>query len=180
MLTTTFRPTEAVQVDTPNSISEKITPEKNVITVLISKDDKVFFNMDNGSDSSMHVRRKLLEGIAAHYQLKFTPEQITKFEGMASFGMPIKDLGAWIDASDPKEKEKMQTGIPIDSLDNQLEMWVLYARQASANAEAAIKGDGASDYKTVKKVLDVFQKVKINRFNLTTNLETVEVKLENK
>ncbi|HEY9123296.1 MAG TPA: biopolymer transporter ExbD, partial [Bacteroidales bacterium] len=37
MLTTTFRPSEAVQVDTPNSISEKTAPDKNVITIFISK-----------------------------------------------------------------------------------------------------------------------------------------------
>ena len=63
MLTTTFRPQEAVQVDTPYSISEKISPERNVITLLVSKDDKVFFNIDNGKDSAKHIRKEVLENV---------------------------------------------------------------------------------------------------------------------
>jgi biopolymer transport protein ExbD len=69
--------------------------------------------------------------------------------------------------------------MPIDSTDNQLAMWVLLSRNANQYAEAAIKGDLEADYKTVKRVLDILQDYKINKFNLTTNLEKVEVKLEN-
>lgn len=179
MLTTTFRPQEAVQVDTPNSTSEKITPEKNVITLLVSKGDKVFFDIDNGTDTSMHIRRKVLTGVAEQYKLKFSNEQITKFEKMSSFGMPIKEIGNWIDASDSKVRDAMQVGVPMDSLDNQLEMWVHFARLANPSADVAVKGDATSDYKTVKKVFDILQKMKVNKFNLTTNLEKKEAKLEN-
>ena len=177
MLTTSFRPQEAKPIDTPQSISEKITPEKNVITVLISKDDRVYFNIDNGGDSSMHVRRKVLEEMGNYYRVPFTKEQFKKFESSASFGMPIKNLAAWLDAKEPKEKDAMQTGIPIDSLDNQLSMWVHFSRLMNPNAEAAIKGDMDADYKIAKKVFDIMQDKKINRFNLTTTLQKVEVKL---
>ncbi len=178
MMTTTFRPQEAVQVDTPNSISEKTAPEKNVITIFISKDNKVFFNVDEGLDTSQHVRAKVLKGIGEQFRINFTEEQIKKFEKMASFGMPVKDIPKWIDAADQKERDELQTGIPIDSADNQLAMWVLYARKANPNAEANIKGDMEADFKVVKRVLDILQDYKINKFNLTTNLEKVEVKLE--
>ena len=153
MLTTSFRPQEAKPIDTPQSISEKITPEKNVITVLISKDDRVYFNIDNGGDSSMHVRRKVLEEMGNYYRVPFTKEQFKKFESSASFGMPIKNLAAWLDAKEPKEKDAMQTGIPIDSLDNQLSMWVHFSRLMNPNAEAAIKGDMDADYKIAKRSL---------------------------
>jgi len=178
MMTTTFRPQEAVQVDTPSSISEKTAPEKNVITVYISKDNRVFFNIDEGTDTSLHIRAKVLEGVSQQLRVPFTKEQISKFERLASFGMPIKDLPRWIDAEDQKLRDELQTGIPIDSTDNQLAMWILFARKANPNAEACIKGDGDADYKVVKRVLDILQDYKINKFNLTTNLEKVEVKLE--
>ena len=58
MLTTSFRPQEATVIDTPNSISEKMTPEKNVITVLIDKQNKVFLNFDNGTDTSVLIRKE--------------------------------------------------------------------------------------------------------------------------
>jgi len=178
MMTTTFRPQEAVQVDTPSSISEKTAPEKNVITVYVSKDNRVFFNIDEGTDTSLHVRAKVLQGISEQLRVPFTKEQISKFERMASFGMPIKDLPKWIDAEDQNERDALQTGIPIDSADNQLAMWILFARKANPNAEASIKGDADADFKVVKRVLDILQDYKINKFNLTTSLEKVEVKLE--
>ena len=55
-------------------------------------------------------------------------------------------------------------------------MWVHFARLTTPAAEAAIKGDFTSDYKVVKKVMDILQEKKINKFDLTTNLEKVEVK----
>ena len=178
MLTTSFRPQEAVQVDTPNSISDKLAPTKNVMTLLIGKNNKVFFNIDNGNDSTSHVREKVLQDVGTYFRVSFTKEQIHKFGLGGSFGMPIKNLGKWIDAADPKEKEGMQIGIPTDSIPggSELSMWIHFARLANPLAEAAIKGDFDSDYTTVKKVFDILQQKKVNRFDLTTNLEKVEVK----
>jgi biopolymer transport protein ExbD len=178
MLTASFKPQEAVQVDTPSSISETTSPEKNLITVFVSKDNKVFFNVDDGLDTAQHVRRSVLKGVGEQLRVKFTDEQIKKFVGLASFGMPAKDIPAWIDATDIKAKEAFQTGIPIDSTDNQLAMWVLYARRGNPYAEVAIKGDNEADYKVVKRVLDILQDYEVKKFNLTTTLEKVEVKLE--
>ena len=178
MLTTSFIPQEAVQVDTPSSISDKLSPTKNVMTILIGKDDKVFFNIDNGNDSSAHVRSQVLQDVGNYFGVKFTKEQIKTFANSGSFGMPIKKLAAWIDATDPKEKQAMQIGIPIDSVrgGSELSMWVHFSRLANPYAEAAIKGDFNADYTTVKKLLDILQDKKVNKFNLTTNLQKVEVK----
>jgi len=178
MLTTSFRPQEAKPVDTPNSISETTSPSMNLITVLISKDSKVYFNMDNGSDSSSHVRAKVLKGVGEYYKINFTSEELNKFEKLNSFGMPVKDISAWLSEQDPKVKDLMQTGIPTDSIDNQLNVWISFARNTNSVAEVAIKGDFKSDFKVVKKVMDMFQLNGINKFNLTTNLEKVEVKKE--
>lgn len=177
MLTATFRPQEAVPIDTPSSISELVSPDEDIMTIFISNDNKVFFNIDNGSDSSMHIRRKLLTEMANYKQVKFTDKQINLFEKLSSFGMPITELGAWIDA-ESSDREAMQTGIPVDSVDNQLALWIHFARLANPKAAAAIKGDSEADYTTVKKIFDILQDKKINRFNLTTNLEKVEIKPE--
>lgn len=177
MLTTTFRPQEAVAIDTPYSVSEKITPAKNVITVSISKDNRIFFDIDNGIDTTLLVRKEVLENVGKQYNIKFTPEQLNKFVKLNSFGLPINKMAAWLDAKDQKTRDEMQTGMPIDSADNQLSIWVHFARLANPKAEAAIKGDNIADFKTVKRVLDILQDKKVNKFNLTTNLEKIEVKL---
>lgn len=179
MLTTSFRPSEAVQVDTPSSISEKQAPDNNLITLFISKDNKVYFNIDNGKDSTSHMRGKLLKMMGDYYNVSFTKEEIKKFEALASFGLPMAKMKDWINESDQKIKEEMSVGgIPMDSTatGSELQMWVHFARLTNPEAEAAIKGDFTSDYKVVKKVMDILQDKKINKFDLTTNLEKVEVK----
>ena len=66
MLTATMRQPEPAPVDTPASVSEKPTPDYHLLTLLISKDDRVFMNIDNGPDtlfkfintlSSFEIRR---------------------------------------------------------------------------------------------------------------------------
>lgn len=47
MLTAAFRPPEPVQVDTPKSESEIPLPERDRMIITVSKDGKVFFDMDN-------------------------------------------------------------------------------------------------------------------------------------
>lgn len=171
MLTTSFRPQEAALIDTPFSVSEKPAPDKSIIMVLIDKDNKVFFNMDNGKDSTTHYRKELIQKMGEQFSVKFTDKQVEWFSKLNSWGMPIAMMPRWLDSDDPKEKEAMQTGIPMDSLDNQLSMWVRFARITNPQAEAVIKGDGGADLKVVKKVMDILQENKVNKFNLTTNLQ---------
>ena len=80
MLTTSFRPQEAAVIDTPNSISEKMTPEKNVITILIGKDNKVFMNFDNGLDTAVLVRKEVLKKVAEQLSLQFTDKELKTFQ----------------------------------------------------------------------------------------------------
>ena len=175
MLTTSFRPQEAAQIDTPSSVSEKQAPDNDIMTIFIGKDGKVFFNIDNGKDTSTHFRSKLLEKMAEQYKLTFTPKELDKFSKMAGFGMPIKDLKGWINQTDSKERDKLQVGIPMDSTDNQLAWWVREARLTNLAAEVAIKADAETDYTKVKKVMDLLQDNKVNKFNLVTNLQKEEV-----
>jgi len=178
MLTTSFRPQEAAPIETPNSVSEKQAPDNDIMTIFISKEGKVFFNIDNGRDTSTHFREKLLQKMAEQYKLTFTPKELDKFSKMSSFGMPIKNLKAWIDATEPKERDKLQEGIPMDSTDNQLAWWVRMARLTNLSAEVAIKGDAETDYTAVKKIMDLLQDNKVNKFNLVTNLQKDEVSLK--
>jgi biopolymer transport protein ExbD len=178
MLTTSFRPTEAVVVDTPSSISEKVSPEKDVITILVGKDNKVFLNFDNGKDTSKLIRKEVLKKIAEQFNLKFTDKELKTFSTWASFGMPADKLKAWINTADSKDREKFNVGIPTDSTDNQLNLWVRFIRLQNPNADVAIKGDSDADFKAVKHVMDILQENKVNKFNLTTNLMKDEAKLE--
>jgi len=172
MLTATFRPVEPAPIDMPFSISEKPIPDANFMTVLLSSDNRVFFNFDNGPDTILHFRPKILAEMGKRFNINFTPEELRKFEkGSEAFGVPILKMKEYLSATDMKERSKLETGIPIDSLDNQLALWVLFARQVNPAISALIKGDANTDYPLVKKVLDILQDKNVNKFSLITNLE---------
>ncbi len=175
MLTATMKPSEPAPVDTPFSISEKPTPDKNIMTITIAKDNRVFFNVDNGPDTILHFRPKILEEMGKRYNIVFTPQELRYFEkNSVPFGVNIKDFKAYLAAKE-NEKAKFEKGIPLDSTDNQMALWILFSRQVNPSVNALIKGDNDVDYPLVKKVLDILQDKNVNRFSLITSLQKVEV-----
>ena len=179
MLTTTFRVSEPAPVETPFSISEKPTPDFDIMTLVLSADNKVFFNVDNGPDTLLSFRSKILAAMGERYEIEFTPEELTLFEKFpSSMGVPIQDMKEFLATRDARDKARFQTGIPLDSLDNQLDLWILFTRQINPNVKACIKGDANTGFPFVKKVLDILQAKNVNRFNLITSLEAADVIIE--
>lgn len=177
MLTTTMRQPEPAPIDTPFSISDKTAPDVNIMTLLLSEDNRVFYNIDNGKDTSYHFKGKILQEMGTRYNITFTPEEVKQFEAYpSSFGLPIQSMKSFLNTTDAKVREDLQLkGIPIDSTDNQLAFWVLVTRQVNPAVQACIKGDNDAPYPLVKKVLDILQDKNVNRFNLITNLEATKV-----
>ncbi|MCX6325875.1 MAG: biopolymer transporter ExbD [Bacteroidia bacterium] len=176
MLTATMRQTEPAPVDTPYSISEKPTPDFNTMTLLLSPDDRVFLNFDNGPDTLLKYRPKILALMGGRYSIEFTDAEKRQFEKYpSSMGVPILKMKEFLAAKDAKDKAAFQTGIPIDSTDNQLALWILFTRQVNPNVQACIKGDSKTGYPIVKKVLDILQDYKVSRFNLITSLEAARI-----
>jgi len=179
MLTATMRQTEPATVETPFSISEKPTPDFNTMTFLISPEGKVFMNMDNGPDTLLKFRPRILDEMGKRYGLEFTDEERREFEKFpSSMGVPIMQMKQFLAGKNAKERDPFQLGIPTDSIDNQLAMWILCARQVNPNIQASIKGDSKTPFPAVKDVLDNLQNKKINRFMLVTSLEAAEINLD--
>ena len=181
ILTAQFRPQESVTVDTPSSISETPAPEGYQISLTIDGDSKVYFNVVGGMDTSEHIRAKVLQEIANFYSLEFTQDETDKFEALSasSLSLPVQNLKAWINAENMADRDQYNTGMPMDSTDNQLNMWIRSSRQVKQDLSVIIKGDADADYKVVRRVIDVLQDNNVNRFDLVTNLEAVgELTLE--
>ena len=177
MLTTKFAPEENVVVDTPSSISDLKLPENNVITLTVDSKKRVFFGVD-----APQTRIAALQRVGAKYGVNFTPSQAKEFSNLANFGLPISQLGSYLNMAkeDRKQVNAQQPGVPLDSLNNQLVDWVLEARRANQSifhkpTYIAIKGDGAADVPTVQQVIKVLQEKDINRFNLITDMENKPV-----
>ena len=191
MLAASFRMEEPVIVDPPGSTAEKLLPE-NTIMVTVDNIGRAFFTLTNAE-----ARMNALKRMAERHKVNFTEDQVKTFGGMSSIGVEIKDLPAYINAKDAERKKfKPQKGIPLDSANNQLHDWILFAAQeanmiyqrekdaAQASGKEfkgeklryAIKADGKAKYISVKEVIDVFTDMKIYRFNMITSLEGGEKK----
>ena len=136
-------------------------------------------NFDNGPDTLLKFRPKVLNEMGKRYGIEFTEEQLREFEKFpSSVGVPILQMKEFLDAEDAAVRKTLQTGIPMDSTDNQLSFWDLYARQVNPNIQACIKGDSQTSFEVVEKVLDILQEKNVKRFSLITNIETAKIKLE--
>ena len=80
MLTSTFVKKEPVQVTTPASVSEIKIPEKNILSILVDPDGKIFMSMDKQSDL-----KAVLEKMGEEYGVTFTPEQEKTFALSSTF-----------------------------------------------------------------------------------------------
>jgi biopolymer transport protein ExbD len=174
ILTATARQPEALPVDTPASTVKIKLPETDVATLTIGQ-GKVFFGV-----KGQQIRINMLDRIAKRYNLQFTDQEKIRFSVVEEFGVPVANLKSFIaQTSDERTKPGAQTGIPADSADNQLNEWILAARYAtkelnSTDLRLSIKGDSKEEYPTIKKVIDILQKQKINKFSLITSLRKEE------
>ena len=140
---------------------------------------KYSLNFDNGPDTLLKFRPKILAEMGKRYGIEFTETELREFEKYpSSIGVPILKMKEFLAAKDIKGRTAFQTGVPIDSTDNQLALWVLFARQVNPNIQACIKGDSKTGFPIVKKVLDILQDKNVNRFNLITSLEAAKINVE--
>ena len=168
MLTTKFRPDEPVIVDQPSSVSDIPLPDKGVIMLTVDSKGRVFINVEG-----QPLRKDLLERVGKQFNQTFDEKQLKRFSILASVGMPSSQLKAYLDADDDgrRKMNAATAGIPIDSTNNELAIWVNSARNAAPRFSIAIKGDRDADIPTIKRVISILQDNKANRFALITNLE---------
>ncbi|NRT16149.1 biopolymer transport protein ExbD [Flavobacterium sp. 28A] len=173
VMTSTAKLPEALPVDTPSSTVLIKLPESDLATMTVGK-GMVFFDL-----KGREVRRKTLELMSEKYGVSFTDEDKDKFALMDGFGVPIQSLKQIIDMKSSDRIKAGQTGIPMDSTDNQLKEWIYNARIANIEVndkelQIAIKGDAKERYDEIRKVMDICQEQKINSFSLVTGLRGEE------
>ena len=160
ILTTKFKPQKAVVVETPTSVSDTKLPEKDVITITIGNDGKVFYGMDG-----QFTRADLLDRIGQVKNITFTDQEKAQFSLQDEIGLPIGNIKQFLAIPGPERAKFKQPGIPCDSINNELVHWIINGRYANPNVRIAIKADKGSDYKIIKMVIASLQFHKINRFH---------------
>jgi biopolymer transport protein ExbD len=166
ILTAKMKVPEPANFDVPSSVSDTKLPDENIIRVSISDKGAVFFTI-----AEQNVRRELIQEIDKMYTLGLTDKQKKQFELTETFGVPLKELKYFLSLPDEKRKEFKQTGIVVDSTNNELKGWVRVAKTINPESRIAIKGDRHSDYLVFKKVIASLQEMNLNKFSLITSLE---------
>ncbi|MCH5223999.1 MAG: biopolymer transporter ExbD [Muribaculaceae bacterium] len=212
MLTSTFLQKEPTTVITPPSVSTEKVQETNFVQVLVSPEGKIWLTMNNDTStvwSNEKMRGAVLEKVASIYNethkskpVNFTPEQVATFSKLGSFGVPLAQMGEFLNlANEPEGMTKMDkwlegedgnpnhiTGIPIQWNSNpdnptEFQMWIKAMRQTENEnlAQAikdgtgvAIKADQNTSFDIIHMVMDNLQTIKQNKFTFLTALKAGE------
>jgi biopolymer transport protein ExbD len=169
ILTTKFRPQEAVQIDIPASTAQIPIPDRDIMMFQIAPDGRIFFGLDD-----QNTRLKLLDRLSSQYQLSLSAEQKDRFRTLELWGMDIRNLPEFLQL-DPAEQAKVnQPGLTIDTTggQHQVEDLILFSRQENNKLRIAIKADKTTEYRNFDKLINALQNRKVNKFNLITSART--------
>lgn len=171
ILTTKFRPQEAVQIDIPASTAQIPIPDTDIMMFQIAPDGRLFFGLDD-----QNTRLKLLDRLSTAYGVNFTPEQRDAFRVLETWGMDIRALPDFLSKDVEERAAIRQPGLVIDTVggQHQVEDLILFARQENNNLRIAIKGDKTTEYRHFDKLIDALQNRKVNKFNLITSAKNAQ------
>jgi biopolymer transport protein ExbD len=166
ILTTKFKPAEAIAVTTPSSVASKVAPSKDFVLVTITKDGKVFLTIDDKQKrelvaNSLNTSRNLGINVAA-------------FKNAGFIGASFAGLNSFLALSEENRVGDKLPGIPCkDSSNNELTVWmqVLNEAYAGAKMDLLLKGDNVAKYPAFKNVMEAFKKNEIQKFLMVTNPE---------
>ncbi|MCE2675033.1 MAG: biopolymer transporter ExbD [Sediminibacterium sp.] len=166
ILTTKFKPSEAIAVETPSSVSSKVAPNKDFVLVTIDKDGKVFLTIDD-----KQKREAIANSLNATKNLGI---DVAAFKSASFVGAPLSGLKTFLSLSEENRKGDQLPGIPCkDSTDNELIIWMQVVNEAYAGAkmDLLLKGDNVAKYPAFKNVLTAFKRNNIQKFQMVTNPE---------
>ena len=170
ILTTKFKPAEAIAVTTPNSVAAKVAETKDIVLITIDKDGKVFLSMDD--ESKKEVIANTLNST------KNLGLNVQAFKKAGFYGAPFSGLAAFLSIPEEARKGGALPGIPAkDSTNSEIREWMglVLTAYAGQKVNIQLKGDNASKYPAFKSVIDAFKKNDILKFQMITNPESVPV-----
>lgn len=170
ILTTKFKPAEAIAVVTPSSVAAKVAPDKDFVLITLDKNGKVFLSMDDEQKkefiaNTLNTTKNL--GI-----------DVNAFKKAAFIGAPFSQLKSFLQIPEETRKGDALPGIPTDTTkgSNELVEWmrlVNEAYQGTKMKNLLLKGDNLAKYPAFKSIVDAFKKNDFLKFQMITSPESV-------
>jgi biopolymer transport protein ExbD len=136
ILTTQFKKPDVEQIKPPSSISEKLLPDGNLMTINITPEGKFYFSpVDNFKE-----RSQLLDIMGKKYNMTFSDEDKIAFYKTQAFGVPMNQLKGFLKMSEDERKLAKQSGVPLDSVNKSLRMPSIWSLGWTSNKSASVAG----------------------------------------
>jgi biopolymer transport protein ExbD len=171
ILTTKFKPSEAVPIDTPTSVANKIAPETNLLLISLNKQGKVF--MSFGDSKNDRVKKEdMIKFVNDRHNLGLSSGEINALVKAPFLGVPIPQLKQQAHLSTEQMTGATLPGIPCqDSANNQMTEWIAAAVDAykGEKMNLILKGDNVAKYPVFKNILTAFKVNEQFKFQMVTN-----------
>lgn len=169
ILTTKFKPAEAVEVSPPSSVASKIAPQTDAFMVSINKEGKIFIQMSDD------MKGDVINELSTSRNLNLTAEDKKYFTQSLYVGTPLNQLTQFIRVKPEDLHKYTAAGVPADTANNELQAWINAAVNAYKGKKInfLIKGDNNSKYSAFRDVINAFKKNEVFKYQLVTNAEDV-------
>jgi len=175
ILTAKPKPSSAVNVTTPSSVSSKKAPEKDVIMITIDKDGKVFLSSgDNAADKEK--KQSILTSLNQSNNLGLSGGEIQALTNQPVIGVPLANLKQQATLKPEQINQKTLPGIPVrDTANNELTKWMRAVTDVYTGTKVnlLLKGDNLAKYPYFKNVISAFKKNDLLKFQMVTEPESV-------
>jgi len=175
ILTAKPKPSSAVNVTTPSSVSSKKAPEKDVIMITIDKDGKVFLSAgDNAGDKEK--KQSIINSLNQSNNLGLSGGEIQTLTNQGVIGVPLANLKQQATLKPEQISQKALPGIPVkDTANNELTKWMRAVTDVYTGTKVnlLLKGDNLAKYPYFKNVLTAFKKNDLLKFQMVTEPESV-------
>lgn len=175
ILTTKFKPSEAVPVETPMSVASKPAPENDIVMISLNADGKVFLSTGD-SKLDKEAKEEILRSVNKNANLGLTDNEILALKSHPFIGAALSQLKQVSQLDKDKLNGQTMPGIPCrDSSNNELFEWMRAVADVYAGRKPnlLLKGDNVSKYPTFKNIIDAFAKYDFLKFQMVTNPEGV-------
>lgn len=169
ILTTKFKPAEAVEVTPPSSVASKAAPQNDAFLVSINKEGQVFIQMSDD------MKGDVIDELSTARNLNLTAQDKALFKQSLFVGTPLSQLTQFIRIKPEDLHTVKLTGVPSDTTNNELQAWINAAVNAYKGRKInfLIKGDNNSKYSAFRDVINAFKKNDVFKYQLITNPEGI-------
>ena len=178
MLATKFKPPAPIEISTPHSVSSEKLKEQDAVLIEFDSIGRVYFTMNVKNQTADNgLKLELIKQINANRNLGLTDLEMQHFQQYTTVGSPFSQLKTLLDLPKDQREKVKQSGIPVDTTNNELATWIGAAKVAFQGHQVyyMIKGDNNEKFPTFDGVINALKANDELKYKLITDPKTVPV-----